>query len=223
VRIVVLLGAPGAGKGSQAPVLARHLALPQIATGDLFRAAVRAATPLGLEAKAYMDRGELVPDAITIRMFLARLGEPDAARGAILDGFPRTRAQAEALDAALAGLGARVEAAVLIEVATEELVARLSGRWVCVAAGHPYHETADPPMVAGICDLDGSALVQRDDDRAEVVRARLEQQLGALGEVVDHYRAAGLLRRVDGSRPIAEVSTALLEAIAPRPSWRCPS
>ena len=223
MRIVVLLGAPGAGKGSQAPVLARHLALPQIATGDLFRAAVRAATPLGLEAKAYMDRGELVPDAITIRMFLARLGEPDAARGAILDGFPRTRAQAEALDAALAGLGARVEAAVLIEVATEELVARLSGRWVCVAAGHPYHETADPPMVAGICDLDGSALVQRDDDRAEVVRARLEQQLGALGEVVDHYRAAGLLRRVDGSRPIAEVSTALLEAIAPRPSWRCPS
>jgi len=220
VRIVVLLGAPGAGKGTQAHVLARHLALPRIATGDLFRTAVREGTALGAEARTYMYRGELVPDGITVRMLLERLAAPDAARGAILDGFPRTRSQAEALDAALDERSVRVEAALLIDVPVVDLFSRLSGRWLCAAAGHPYHETADPPRVAGVCDVDGSPLVQRDDDRPDVVRARLDGQLGALGEVVDHYRAAGLLWTVDGRLSIAGVSAALLDAIEPAPWWR---
>lgn len=218
MRIVVLLGAPGAGKGTQAHVLAERLGLPRIATGDLFRAAVRDGTALGVRAQAYMERGALVPDEITIGMLLERLGRPDAAAGAVLDGFPRTRSQAEALDAALAGQGTRVEAALLIDVPEADLLARLSGRWLCAAAGHPYHETADPPRVAGVCDIDGSPLVQRDDDRPDVVRARLEKQLGAMGEVVEHYRASGLLRTIEGRGPIADVSAALLAALAAAPA-----
>ena len=217
MRIVVLLGPPGAGKGTQAQVLAGRLALPWIATGDLFRAAVSDGTALGAEAKTYMDRGALVPDGITVRMLLERLAAPDAAGGAVLDGFPRTRAQAEALDAALDERGVRVEVALLIDVPAGDLLGRLSGRWLCSAAGHPYHVTAAPPRVPGVCDVDGSPLVQRDDDRPEVVRARLEKQLGALEEVVDHYRESGLLCTVDGRGPIAGVSAALLDALAPAP------
>jgi adenylate kinase len=162
----------------------------------------------------------LVPDGITVRMLLERLAAPDAARGAILDGFPRTRSQAEALDAALAERGVLVEIALLIDVPVADLFSRLSGRWLCAAAGHAYHETAAPPRVAGVCDVDGSPLVQRDDDRPEVVRARLDTQLGALEEVADHYRSAGLLRTVDGRQSIAGVSAALLDAIEPAPWWR---
>lgn len=220
MRVLVLLGAPGAGKGTQAHVLARHLGLPRVATGDLFRAALREGTPLGLSAKGYMDRGELVPDEITVGMLLERLAAPDAARGVILDGFPRTRSQAEALDRALAERGAEVEAALLVDVPSDELLQRLSGRWLCEAAGHTYHETAYPPRVAGICDICGSRLIQRDDDRPEVVRARLAKQLGAMEEVVDHYRTAGLLQSVDGRRPIAAVSNDLLDCIEPVPYWR---
>lgn len=220
MRVLVLLGAPGAGKGTQAHILARHLGLPRVATGDLFRAALREGTPLGIAAREYMDRGALVPDEITVGMLLERLAAPDAARGVILDGFPRTRGQAEALDRALAERDAEVEAALLVDVPADELLRRLSGRWLCEAAGHTYHELAYPPRVAGICDICGSRLVQRDDDRPEVVRARLEQQLGALEEVVDHYRAAGLLRVVDGRRPIAAVSSDLLDCIEPVPYWR---
>jgi adenylate kinase len=220
MRVLVLLGAPGAGKGTQAHVLARHLALPRVATGDLFRAAARDGTPLGLEAKTYMDRGALVPDEVTVGMLLERLAAPDAARGVILDGFPRTRAQAEALDRALVARGAAVEAALLVDVPADELLVRLSGRWLCEAAGHTFHETAYPPRVAGICDVCGSRLVQRDDDRAEVVRARLAKQLGALEDVVDHYRAAGVLQSVDGRRPIAAVTNDLLDCIEPVPYWR---
>jgi adenylate kinase len=167
-----------------------------------------------------MDRGELVPDEITINMLLERLGAADAARGAILDGFPRTRAQAEALDRALVERTASVEAALLVDVPAEDLLARLSGRWLCEAAGHTYHETAYPPRVAGICDICGSRLIQRDDDRPAVVRARLEKQLGAMEDVVDHYRAAGVLQVVDGRRPIAAVSNDLLDCIEPVPYWR---
>ena len=220
MRVLVLLGAPGAGKGTQAHVLARHLGLPRVATGDLFRAAVRAGTPLGIAAKAYMDRGELVPDEVTVGMLLERLAEADAARGVILDGFPRTRSQAESLDRALADRGAAVEAALLVDVPPDELLARLTGRWLCEAAGHTYHEPAYPPRVPGICDICGSRLVQREDDRPEVVRARLEKQLGALGEVVEHYRAAGVLQEVDGRRPIAAVTNDLLDCIEPVPYWR---
>lgn len=216
----MLLGAPGAGKGTQAHILARHLGLPRIATGDLFRAAVRANTPLGIEAKGYMERGEFVPDDITVRMLLERLGAPDASRGAILDGFPRNRAQAEALDEALARHGSRVEFALYIEVPVPELLTRLSGRWLCQAHGHTYHLTAYPPRVPGVCDVDGSPLVQRDDDREDVVRARLENQLEPLREVADHYRPKGVLRTVDGRRPIAAVTADLLDTIEQQPYWR---
>ena len=220
MRILVLLGAPGAGKGTQAHVLARHLGLPRVATGDLFRAAARDGTPLGLAARGYMERGELVPDELTVGMLLERLDAPDAQRGAILDGFPRTRSQAQALDRALAEGWHAVEAALLVDVPAEELLRRLTGRWLCSAAGHTYHEVAYPPRVPGICDIDGSALVQRDDDRPEIVQARLEKQLGALADVVEHYRAAGVLQTVDGRRPIAAVTNDLLDAIEPIPYWR---
>jgi adenylate kinase len=220
VRILVLLGAPGAGKGTQAHVLARHLGLPRVATGDLFRAAARDGSELGVTARGYMERGELVPDELTVGMLLARLDAPDARRGAILDGFPRTRSQAEALDRALGIRGTAVDAALLVEVPADELLQRLTGRWLCSAAGHTYHETAYPPRVAGVCDIDGSALVQRDDDRPEVVQARLEKQLSALADVVEHYRTAGVLQVVDGRRPIAAVTNDLLDAIEPIPYWR---
>ncbi len=220
MRILVLLGAPGAGKGTQAHVLARHLGLPRVATGDLFRAAARDGSPLGVAAQGYMERGELVPDEITVGMLLARLEAPAAERGAILDGFPRNRPQAEALDRALSEHRAAVDAALLVDVPADELLRRLTGRWLCSAVGHTYHETAYPPRVAGICDIDGSALIQRDDDRPEIVEARLEKQLGALADVVEHYRAAGVLHTVDGRRPIAAVTNDLLDAIEPIPYWR---
>ena len=165
-----------------------------------------------------MDRGQLVPDDITVRMLLERLDQRDAAQGAILDGFPRTRAQAQALDAALAERGSRVDRALNIDVPAEEVVRRMSGRWICEAAGHVYHETANPPRVAGRCDIDGSRLIQREDDRIETVRARLAQQLGALRDVVGYYRSQGTLRTVDGRRPITEVTDELLAALNTTPT-----
>jgi len=215
MRVLVLLGAPGAGKGTQAAFLAVHLALPRVATGDLFRAAARDGTPLGLAAQAYMERGELVPDEVTVGMLLERLAAPDAAGGVILDGFPRTRSQAEALDRALAERSAVVEAALLVDVPVDELLARLTGRWLCEAGGHTFPEIACPPRVPGVCDTCGSRLIQREDDRPAVVQARLEKQLGALADVVDHYRSAGLLQTVDGRRPIAAVTSDLLDCIEP--------
>jgi adenylate kinase len=214
VNVVVLLGAPGAGKGTQAPMLAARLGIPVVATGDLFRAAVRDGTPLGLEARRYMDAGQLVPDQITVKLLLERLGRPDAAGGVILDGFPRTDVQAEALDAALADRGASVSAAVLVDVPADELVRRLSGRWICRAAGHPYHEISSPPQVAGVCDIDGSELYQRADDQPDTIRARMDQQLGALGQVIAHYRASGVLRAVDGLQSIGAVASAIDAALA---------
>ncbi len=213
MNVVVLLGAPGAGKGTQAPLLSKRLALPVVATGDLFRAAVRDGTPLGMDARRYMDAGQLVPDEITVKLLLERLGRPDAAAGVILDGFPRTAAQAAALDDALTERGARVSAAVLVDVPAEELIRRMSGRWVCRAAGHPYHETSSPPRVAGVCDLDGSELYQRRDDEPETIRARMDQQLGALAEVIDHYRRGGTLATVDGLQDIDEVAEAIDAAL----------
>jgi adenylate kinase len=214
VNVVVLLGAPGAGKGTQAPSLSERLGIPVVATGDLFRAAVRDGTPLGVEAKRYMDAGQLVPDEITVRLFLERLGRPDAAAGVILDGFPRTAVQATALDEALDGRGERVSAAVLVDVPEEELIRRMSGRWICRAAGHPYHEVSSPPSTAGVCDLDGSELYQRADDQPDTVRKRMDQQLGALSEVIEHYRSAGTLSTVDGLQGIDEVAGAIDAALA---------
>jgi adenylate kinase len=212
VTFLVLLGAPGAGKGTQAPILADRLGLPHVATGDLFRSAVHEGSAVGLEARRYMERGQLVPDSITVKMLLDRLAQPDAAGGAILDGFPRNLAQAEILATALAERGSGVGVALEIDVPEAELVRRLSGRWICQANGHVYNESSHPPQVAGLCDLDGSPLIQREDDRRETVAARLAAQLSALGEVVGYYRQRGLLRTIDGLRPAAEVTEGLLAA-----------
>jgi adenylate kinase len=214
VKVVVLLGAPGAGKGTQAPLLAARLGIPVVATGDLFRAAVRDGTALGLEARRYMDAGQLVPDEITVRLLLERLGRPDAAAGVILDGFPRTAVQAAALDRALAERATSVAAAVLVDVPADELVRRMAGRWICRANGHPYHEVSSPPRTAGICDLDGSELYQRADDQPATIRARMDQQLGALAQVIDHYRRSGVLRTVDGLQPVDAVAAAIDGALA---------
>ena len=213
MTVIVLLGAPGAGKGTQAQLLAERLGIPHVATGDLFRAAVRDSSPIGLEARRFMERGQLVPDDITIRMLLERLAKEDAQRGAILDGFPRNRAQAETLDRALAERGSAVDLALNIDVPTEELVKRMSGRWVCEAAGHVYNESTNPPRVPGICDIDGSRLVQRDDDRAETIRTRLDLQLNSLRDVIDHYAKTGNLRTIDGLQPIDDVATAVHAAV----------
>lgn len=214
MRLYVMVGAPGAGKGTQAAILSGRLGLPHLASGELFRAAVRAGTPLGRQVQAYLERGALAPDEVAIRVILERLAWPDAAEGAILDGFPRTRPQAEALDVALARKGAKVSAALYVGVREPELLRRLSARWLCRAEGHSYHALDHPPLRAGVCDIDGSELYQRDDDRPATVRARLERQLPPMYDVVDHYTERGVLTAVDGEGPIDEVTEALLRAIA---------
>jgi adenylate kinase len=217
MTVVVLLGGPGAGKGTQAHILTERLGVPHVSTGDLFRAAVRDGSAIGLEARRYMERGHLVPDDITIRMLLARLAAEDATGGAILDGFPRNAAQAAALDRALADRGGRVDRALYIEVPADELVRRLSGRWICAASGHVYNVHTNPPNEPGRCDLDGSELIQRVDDQAEAVRTRLAEQLGALAEVVEHYRRTGVLRAVDGLGSIDDVADGLLAGLTDDP------
>jgi adenylate kinase len=208
-----MLGAPGAGKSTRAKMLAELLGQQHVASGDLVREAVALGTAQGREAKSYMGRGALVPDAIVIGMIEDRLSRPEAAAGVVLDGFPRTRAQAETFDASLARRGERVTAAVYIGVREAELVRRLSGRWVCRANGHLFHATDGPPKVPGVCDHDGSELYQRDDDRPETVRARLEQQLPPMFDVVDYYREAGILLTVDGEQEFAQVKESLLRAL----------
>lgn len=210
MTVVVLLGAPGAGKGTQAPVFATHLGVPVLASGDLLRTAVANATPLGREADRYMSRGQLVPDQTIVRVFLDRLEQDDARRGAILDGFPRTRVQAEALDVALAEAGRRVERTIFFDVPTEDLVLRMANRRICTANGHVYNLTSNPPAVPGICDLDGSPLIQRADDHEATVRARMLEQIPPMLDVVDYYRTSGVLQTIDGRLPIAEVSRQVL-------------
>lgn len=214
MTVVVLLGAPGAGKGTQAPALAARLRIPVLASGDLLRAAVAQHTPLGREADRYMSRGQLVPDDTIVRVFLDRLEAADAADGAILDGFPRTRVQAEALEAALGEADRRVDRAAYIEVPLEELVTRMANRRICTANGHVYNLVSNPPRVAGICDLDGSELAQRADDAEATVRARMAQQVPPLLEVVDHYREQGILTTVDGRLGIEPVTDALMAVLA---------
>jgi adenylate kinase len=218
MTVVVLLGSPGAGKGTQAPVLAQHLGVPVLASGDLLRAAVVNGTPLGREADRYMSRGQLVPDETIVRVFLDRLERDDARDGAILDGFPRTRVQAQALDVALASAGRRVDRTIFIDVPTEDLVKRMANRRICTANGHVYNLASNPPREPGICDLDGSPIVQRPDDQETTVRARMTEQIPPLLEVVDHYRRAGVLQSVDGREPIVDVSRDVLATIdAPLP------
>jgi adenylate kinase len=217
MTVVVLLGAPGAGKGTQAPVLAAQLGVPVLASGDLLRSAVTAGTPLGREADRYMSRGQLVPDQTIVRVFLDRLEQPDARPGAILDGFPRTRVQAEALDQALAEAGRRVDRTIYIDVPIEDLVTRMANRRICTANGHVYNLASNPPEVDGVCDVDGSEIVQRPDDQEATIRARMTEQIPPLLEVVDHYRNAGVLQTVDGREPITDVSSLMLRTLAAAP------
>lgn len=209
---VVLLGPPGAGKGTQAQRIADATKLLHISTGDMFRENVKAGTELGKLANEYMSKGELVPDEVTIGMLLERISRPDAAEGAMFDGFPRNVAQAVALDQALAGRGARIDHALLISVADEELIARLGGRWICRDCGRLFHERNDPPRKPGVCDNCGGGLYQREDDRPEVVSARLEKQKPPAA-LIQHYRDAGVLKEIDGQQPLDTVTRALLEAI----------
>jgi adenylate kinase len=211
MTVLVLLGAPGAGKGTQAPALAARLGIPVMASGDLLRKAVAEGTPLGREADRYMSRGQLVPDETMVRVFLDRLEAADAVKGAILDGFPRTRVQAEALDAALAETGRRVDQAGYIDVPIEDLIKRMANRRICTANGHVYNLVSNPPAAGAVCDLDGSKLVQRADDEEGTVRARMAQQVPPLLEVVDHYRTKGVLTTVDGRMGIDEITDALVD------------
>ena len=209
---IVLLGPPGAGKGTQAQRIAAATRLLHISTGDMFRENVKNQTALGKLANEYMSKGELVPDEVTIKMLLERISRDDARAGAMFDGFPRNVAQAKALDAALSGAGARVDHALLISGADDELIARLGGRWICRGCGKLYHERNDPPKTARVCDACGGELYQREDDRPEVVSARLEKQKPP-ADLIEHYRAAGVLKQIDGQRSLDDVTAALLEAI----------
>jgi adenylate kinase len=211
--IVVLLGAPGSGKGTQGMPLAKKLGLAHVASGDMFREHLNAGTELGLLAKSYMSKGELVPDDVTVRMIEERLSRPDASGGVILDGFPRTLAQAEALDEALAKRGRRVDAVPFVQVSTDELLRRLSGRWVCRASGHSFHAVSNPPKQPGVCDFDGSELYQREDDTIEVARKRLQVYFEQTQPVVDYYRARGVLVEINGEQSIDDVSRDLVAAI----------
>jgi adenylate kinase len=207
--ILLLVGAVGAGKGTQAKALSNELGLMHLASGNLFRSALAAGTELGQTARQYMERGELVPDEITIGMVTEALRSPTARAGVILDGFPRTVRQATVLDETLAAAGERIRRVFYIDVPIEDLVRRVAGRWICPLCGTPYHEEDDPPRLAGVCDRDGTPLRQRDDDRPEVVRSRLAQQVPPMLGVVDHYERAGIVDRIDGTQPIDAVTEAI--------------
>jgi adenylate kinase len=210
---VVLLGPPGAGKGTQAKILARETGLVHVSSGDLFREHLSQQTELGKLARSYMDRGELVPDEVTIQMIRERLERPDCQAGAILDGFPRTTVQADALEALLQEHHARVDLVPLITAPLEVLVDRLGGRWTCRAQGHVYHEKYNPPRQPGRCDIDGSELYQRDDDRSETVHRRIQVYFEQTAPLIDYYRQRGVLLEVDGTQPIEAVTAILLQAI----------
>ena len=210
---IVLVGPPGSGKGTQAARLREILHLPHVASGDLFRENLKNQTPLGLQAKAYMERGDLVPDDVTIAMVMERLRRPDCANGAILDGFPRTIAQAEALDEALAARGQRIAVVPYIAVPDEVLVERIGGRRLCRVCGRAYHIRFNPPRQPGICDVDGGELYQRDDDRPETVRQRLKVYWEQTSPLIDYYRRRGVLVEINGDQPIEAVTEALRAAI----------
>ena len=210
---IVLLGPPGAGKGTQAQLISSKLGLPHISSGDLFREHLKSETELGRLAQYYMDRGELVPDDVTIEMVRQRLSKPDCAAGALLDGFPRTPPQAEALAKMLEGFNGKVDAVPYINVPEEILVERLSGRWTCRAQGHVFHEKYNPPQKAGRCDIDGSELYQREDDRAETVINRIRVYFKQTMPLIEYYRQQGVLIEVDGSQSIERVSSDLLAVL----------
>jgi adenylate kinase len=211
---VILFGPPGAGKGTQAAILAEKTGLAHITTGELFREAIRKETQLGKQAKPYYDRGDLVPDALTIGMLLERLEEEDCVRGCLLDGFPRTLDQAQALDDALGGQGQAIDKVLCIQVPEDELLSRLAGRWTCRQCGDVYHRQSRWPKVEGRCDRCGGELYQRDDDQPEAVRRRLEVYSRQTAPLIDYYRRQGKLAEVDGYRSVDQVSRELLAALS---------
>ena len=214
-RIIVMIGAPGAGKGTQAERLAEALGLPHISTGELFREALHSDDALGAKVRKYVESGGLVPDDIVVAVVEKRLQQADAAEGAILDGFPRTVAQAVALDEMLSRRGTGVCAALYVEVSPALLMERLTGRRICTADDqHVYHVVARPPRKEGICDIDGAELYQREDDCPETVQSRLDTQLPPMYEVIDHYAEQDVLYSVRGDKPAEEVTEDLLRALA---------
>ncbi len=216
---IVFLGAPGAGKGTQAANVAEKLSLAHIATGDLFRQAQSQDTELARQAKYYMEKGQLVPDEITIKMVLERIAEPDCAGGVIFDGFPRNLNQAESLDKALAGQGKAVDKVVYIKVAEEELLKRLTGRWICRDCQTPYHEVNSPPKEKGKCDKCGGELYQRADDKEETIKERLQVYFNETAALIDYYSRAGKLLEIDGQGTVDEVGARILGALEKEFVW----
>jgi adenylate kinase len=210
---IVLMGLPGAGKGTQAARIVEELDIPHISTGDMFRAAVKEQTPLGMEAKSYMDKGQLVPDRVTIGIVRDRLGKDDCAKGFLLDGFPRTVPQAEALDELTDELNRPIDLVLYIEVAEEELLKRLTGRRICRDCGATYHVLFAPPKVEGVCDRCGGELYQRADDAIETVKERLKVNLEQTQHLIHYYESTGKLHRVDGEQPIENVTESILSLI----------
>jgi len=211
---LILLGPPGAGKGTQAQRLVEDFDLPYYATGDILREAVKDGSELGKEAKTYMDAGDLVPDEVICKVIMERVDSPEAADGFLLDGFPRTLGQAEALEGALERRSRRLTAALMIDAPDEEVIRRLSGRRICVKNQHLYHVEFDPPKREGVCDQDGSRLIQRDDDKPETVKKRLNIYRQQTEPLAEHYEKIGILRRFDGARPPTEVHDHIRAAVA---------
>ncbi|MDR5684012.1 MAG: adenylate kinase [Armatimonadota bacterium] len=212
---LIFFGRPGAGKGTQARRVQEHYGIPQISTGDILREAMAAGTPVGRQARTYYERGDLVPDEVMLHVIEERLTAPDAQEGFVLDGFPRTVPQAEALEALLRRLGRRIDAVLYFDVPHDVLIRRLSGRWICRAAGHIYHEVSNPPRVRGRCDVDGSELYQRPDDQSETVARRLRVYDEQTAPVLEYYRSLGLLHRIDGALGAGEVFRQIQAVLEP--------
>jgi adenylate kinase len=210
---IVLLGPPGAGKGTQAKKLCKALSLPHISSGDIFRENIKNQTELGVLAKGYIDCGDLVPDSVTITMIRERLSKADCSKGALLDGFPRNPAQAEAFDTILEGYGGKVDVVPYIHVPESILVERLSGRWNCRKQGHVFHEVYNPPKERGICDFDGSGLYQREDDKVETVTNRIRVYHKQTQPLIDYYHKKGILVEIDGTQTIEKVTADILAVV----------
>ncbi len=210
---IVLLGPPGVGKGTQAKLIAETTGLPHVSSGDLFRENIKNETELGKLAQSFMNKGELVPDDVTISMIRDRLSRPDCKGGALLDGFPRTTVQADSLASLLAEFDGKVSYVPYITASETTLIERLSGRWTCKAQGHVFHEKYNPPQKSGVCDFDGSPLYQRDDDKAETVTRRIQVYFAQTAPLIAYYRERGLLSEIDGAQPIEKVTAGLLAVL----------